>query len=301
MDFKPGTLWNAIVERSASARRAGALQPIGTNLERIEEGGIRFVVAVRAALHRKKLALDERKKAAGSAGGRFNPFLPPEPDLLVADLSDTHRAVLNKYNVIDHHLLIVTRQFEDQEMLLTRSDFEALWTGLSEINGLGFYNGGPAAGASQPHKHLQIVPLPLAAGEPAVPIGPVLPAENSGERFSRISVYPFLHVFARLGKNAPPSAEAAYETYYGMLKRAGMGTPGGNRPVRQSGPYCLLATRKWMLLVPRVREHFDSISINALGYAGAFYVGDRPALDRLRRAGPLRALTEVARPAPSGG
>ena len=32
---------------------------------------------------------------------------------------------------------------------------------LAEFDGLGFYNGGETAGASQPHKHLQIVPLPL--------------------------------------------------------------------------------------------------------------------------------------------
>jgi ATP adenylyltransferase len=289
VEFKLGTLWNAIVERTAGALRAGSLQPIRTHPEWIEEGGIRFLVAVQSGLQRKKLALEQQKNAAG---GKTNPFLPPEPDLLVADLSATHRAILNKYNVIEHHLLIVTKQYEDQEMLLTPADFAALWTGLSEFNGLGFYNGGADAGASQPHKHLQIVPLPLAPDGPSIPIEPALPPETPAGEFDRIPVFPFLHVFARIGG----SSEEAFETYRGMLERAGLAAPDGNRPVRQSHPYCLLATRKWMLLVPRVREHFDSISINALGYAGAFYVRDAAGLDRLRQAGPLRALTAVARP-----
>jgi sulfate adenylyltransferase (ADP) / ATP adenylyltransferase len=30
--------------------------------------------------------------------------------------------------------------------------------------GLAYYNCGPSSGASQPHKHVQVVPLPLAEG-----------------------------------------------------------------------------------------------------------------------------------------
>jgi ATP adenylyltransferase len=30
-----------------------------------------------------------------------------------------------------------------------------------------FYNSGPASGASQPHKHVQIIPLPLIPDAPA--------------------------------------------------------------------------------------------------------------------------------------
>ena len=64
-----------------------------------------------------------------------NPFLPYDEELFVADLSDTHVALLNKYNVLDHHLLLVTRAFEEQESLLTRGDFEALAARLIEMRG----------------------------------------------------------------------------------------------------------------------------------------------------------------------
>lgn len=42
-------------------------------------------------------------------------------------LSATHTAVLNKFNVLQQHLLIVTYRCEQQEVLLTGADFEALW------------------------------------------------------------------------------------------------------------------------------------------------------------------------------
>ena len=65
---------------------------------------------------------------------------------------------------------------------------------------------------------------------------------------------------------------------------------------RQSGPYNLLLMREWMLLVPRSRERFDSISINALAFAGSFFVKDDAQLERVRQAGPIAILREVSSP-----
>ena len=59
-------------------------------------------------------------------------------------------------------------------------------------------------------------------------------------------------------------------------------------------PYNLLLCRRWMLLVPRRREDFDGVSVNALGFAGSLLVPDREHLERLRRAGPGQALRSVS-------
>ncbi len=48
--------------------------------------------------------------------------------------------------------------------------------------------------------------------------------------------------------------------------------------------------------MPRSREHFGSISINALGFAGALLVWDEEQLRALRAAGPFTALRETALP-----
>jgi ATP adenylyltransferase len=58
--------------------------------------------------------------------------------------------------------------------------------------------------------------------------------------------------------------------------------------------YNLLATRHWTLLVPRVEASFAGISVNGLGFAGAFLAKDGEALERLRSAGPMRVLREVS-------
>jgi len=70
-----------------------------------------------------------------------------------------------------------------------------------------------------------------------------------------------------------------------------------NDPERQRGPYNLLVTRRWMLLVPRTQEHFGSISVNALGFAGSLFARDATETDALRAAGPMSALKAVAVPA----
>lgn len=54
-----------------------------------------------------------------------NPFLPYEEDLWVSHLSDTHTLLLNKFNVVPHHLLVVTRQFESQQDPLNAADLDA--------------------------------------------------------------------------------------------------------------------------------------------------------------------------------
>lgn len=66
-----------------------------------------------------------------SAGAKpANPFLPYDEALWVGHLSDTHTLLLNKFNVVQHHLLVVTRQFESQLDWLTEADFEATCTVL---------------------------------------------------------------------------------------------------------------------------------------------------------------------------
>lgn len=58
--------------------------------------------------------------------GEFhNPFLPYEENLWVQHLSDTHTLLLNKFNLVDHHLLVVTRKFEHQEEPLNIQDIDA--------------------------------------------------------------------------------------------------------------------------------------------------------------------------------
>ena len=160
-----GQLWQRLIEATARATHMGHLEPIPTVHHPLSRDGVQWLVRI----------VDATKEMprAAERSGDHNPFLPYDPVMHVADLSATHVCLLNKFNVVDHHLLIITRHFESQESPLTLADFQALWACLVEYDSLGFYNSGPRAGASQPHKHLQTVPLPLrqqdSIGVPLLP------------------------------------------------------------------------------------------------------------------------------------
>lgn len=62
-----------------------------------------------------------------------NPFLPYEEALWVRHLSPTHTLLLNKFNVVAHHLICVTREFEQQTQPLTAADLEATWTAMQVL------------------------------------------------------------------------------------------------------------------------------------------------------------------------
>ncbi|HXX63231.1 MAG TPA: DUF4922 domain-containing protein [Bacteroidota bacterium] len=291
-----GTLLRSIERATDHALGTGALRPVPTDYTFIEDGGIRFFVRVLASLRLK----DEARKAQEAAtvsGKNANVFLPPEDDLVVASITDTHQAILNKFNVMERHLLIITRHFEDQDTLLNLKDLEALWLCMAEYDGLGFYNGGREAGASQQHKHLQMVPLPMAPVGPSVPIEPLL--AEAGDP-GLVPGFPFLHAFVRLDRdlvsNPGRAAQETFKLYSAMLKRVGMTAPAETGLIRQSMPYCLLVTREWMMLVPRSREHFEDISFNSLAFAGSLYVRDGRQLARLKAFGPMNALRSVAIP-----
>jgi sulfate adenylyltransferase (ADP) / ATP adenylyltransferase len=298
--LKPGTLWKSIVERSDRALQCGALLSIPTEYEFVEQGGVRFLVRILANLIRKDKAIEKLDKQASSSDRNFNPFLPYEEDLFVEDISDTHVCILNKFNVVDYHSLVVTRAFEAQDTWLTLQDFAAMWTCLAEFDGLVFYNAGKTAGASQRHKHLQIVPLPFIPSEVQIPIAPLIASATFQDAIGTIASLPFVHAFARLDaisdKSPLQAAKATLACYRRLLRRINLLDDRGITSDLQSGAYNLLATREWMLLVARSQEGFESISVNALGFAGALLVRDRQQMQFLKEYGPMNLLQKVAVP-----
>ncbi|HXV62655.1 MAG TPA: phosphorylase [Vicinamibacteria bacterium] len=259
------SLFREIEKRAGDALLSGALQPIPSRMEIVEDAGVRFTVRVVESLLRKPRESKE------------NPFLPYEQALFVAEVSDTHVVLLNKFNVMPMHLLVVTREYEEQESLLSRADFEAAWRLMQELEGLFFYNAGSIAGASQRHKHLQYVPFPVGEG----------PEETPLDLWS--SHLPFVRAIAELkpGKNDNliEGAERAREQYLCLLRSLALPNAGG--------PYNLLITSRWLCVVPRTRESWRSISVNALGFAGALLARNDSELAAIRQVGPFSILEQV--------
>lgn len=246
----------------------------------VTDGGIPFVVHITELQNRKTAA------AGAAASRRPNPFLPPDPELVIGEVGPGHLAVLNKFNVIPDHVLIVTRRFVSQDRLLDSDDVRALAACMDDLDGLGFYNGGTTAGASQPHRHLQLVPVPLGFGPAPTPIDEILRDLPAPGRATRIDALDFPHVVLPLSgrRIAARDAEPLFDIY-----RLGCDTLG----ITDGRPYNLLVTRRWMLLVPRSRELWRRISVNALGFAGSLLVHDRAELESVISAGPLSILRSV--------
>ncbi len=298
MRLEAGTLWRKIQQRTESALRQGALLPIHTESVHMMDSGVDFLVRQVSSLVRKSEQKRPNKGFSTLEGSRPNPFLPYEAEMFVTDISDTHVCLLNKFNVIDFHILIVTREFEEQDRLLNRKDMEAILACLAEFNGLAFYNGGTIAGASQPHKHLQMIALPMQEPGPSIPIEPLLPKASLGQDLSVLEGLPFRHCFARFSSALSDDIAGATEVLFGlyrrMLQEVGLNPISDSSPCDQSGPYNLLLTREWMLLVPRARECFDSISVNSLGFAGALLVQNEEQMRLLKQCGGMAVLKHTA-------
>ena len=283
-------LWQAVVATSDRALGSGHLRTLSTRSVTINDGNVTFLVRVAT----QSMKRESWKKASNSVDR--NPFLPHEPELYVAKIAANHIGLLNKYNVVDHHLLIVTREFQRQETCLTVDDFAALAQGLYAYPSLGFYNSCRTAGASQPHRHLQLVPLPLMEGNhTSVPIEDVLMLSSTQMgSVLRADALPFAHGWLQLDRNADSNqfARQLIKGYEQLIDSQGW------THIDERTPYNLVVTRDWMLLVPREHEFCcEGVSLNALAYAGSLFAKNNQQLDKLTDLGPMRALVRCARAA----
>lgn len=298
-------LWTGIVQTYDRAQAAQAASMTDTSTEVLLDDGIPFILKVATTLRDKPKA-----PPTGDAKTKQewrNPFLPPDPDLFVCHLSPTHSLVLNKFNIVPHHALVITREFIPQEDPLTAADFEATWQVMQAMpsGGLAYYNRGPVSGASQPHKHLQVVPLPLnpspnyknqdppfwktiQGATVSTPVGP--------EGAMQILSLPFINFVARLDPGTT-SGELLASTHTCLVELAAAAVDSysnGQTPPILS--FNTVMTQHFMLVVPRKEESTGPVSCNAMAFAGSFFVRGTDELAFIREQGPLKVLADVGYP-----
>lgn len=296
MDWVPAAGLIAHARQVAEdALASGKLEPLLTDAEVHQLDGVSWLFYVLRGRNRKveNLVSQERVERKGE---RPNPFLPYDRGMEVAVISPSHVCLLNKFPVIPDHLLLITRHFESQDRALNLLDFEATCRLLAAADGLIFYNGGKASGASQYHKHLQWLPLPLGNDGFSVPLQPLLPSlDASSWQLGQSKSLPFAHVLTGFSSEWPTDPDHAAKhmlgLYRAMIRSLALGD-GSLDP----GPYNLLITRSWMLIVPRSREFHEGIGVNSMGYAGSMFVRDREQMMRLLQMHPLIFLRAVGFP-----
>eukprot|EP01039_Chlorochromonas_danica_P000212 gene211-227_t len=77
------------------------------------------------------------------------------------DQSDSFRytMILNKFNTIPDHALIVSHDFIPQIRSISKEELILMYWTIRTIGGVAWYNSNALSGASQLHKHLQVLPI----------------------------------------------------------------------------------------------------------------------------------------------
>jgi len=268
--------WRSALEVSRRAAETGALVPLATQL--ITDP------ALHPFLLRELTGAPPRHLR--SAGPRPNPFLPWDPPLEVGRLRTAHVLLLNKYPVQAAHLLVITPDWQPQNGWLRPLDWQAVAEVAADTGGLWFFNSGATAGASQPHRHLQL--LPRHAEQPSCPLAPLLLEQLAGQR----DAWPWAY---RLSRRSDPQGGSDLPALY---HRHACDLELGD-PAEQAAPlhaYNLLFDDAWFLTVRREREHQAGFSVNGLGFAGCLLSTAASDRDWLLGHGPWALLEAVATP-----
>lgn len=230
-------------------------------------------------------ATNEAAHACGQSREQRNPFLPPEENLTLASLGDTHKLIFNKYCVVPLHTLIISNRFIPQTQPLDLEDFEASAEAVRIVQGpaveghegfLLFYNSGVHSGATQPHRHLQMIP-----GE-----RPPMMASFAADRVKILEgrLYKLLYI-----EDCEPHRLGTkwFDAY--ASARLILPTPDAS--------YSLVFTKRWMLLVPRRDEFYSGLSFNALAFAGYLLACSPGDLERLlHEVDPMEVIRSLTFP-----
>ncbi len=180
---------------------------------------------------------------------------------------------------------------------LTGEDF-SLWLEIvSSLHGLGIYNYGTEAGASQHLLHFQVIPLTEVesrTGERGCPFDkPIKRALSMG----RTSVPTF--TFPNAVAPVPPHSQGGggsnlLEVYEGLIRKIGVADTQSSPHSTHRLPHNVVLTKDWMLVVPRTRSRFAGIEVNGFGFSGLFFVDKEERLGLIQKAGPMNVLRAVS-------
>ena len=215
-------------------------------------------------------------------GPRENPFCPWEKILEVANIGEHHQLILNKYPVQKGHILLITNTWKPQNGWLDINDWIAIQKVNKDTSGLWFFNSCPMAGASQPHRHIQL--LRRAKNDVSCPREKwFLELKFSGDTNNKLKKSTVVSEF-----NFLESSSNIYNLYLKLSYKLGLGDPIKNKKPKK--PYNMLITNKWIAMIQRKRDYINGISINGLGFAGYLLVTEKSNINYLKKFGPEKLL-----------
>ena len=217
-------------------------------------------------------------------GPKINPFKPWDKILEIDSIGNGHQLILNKYPVQLGHVLLITNEWKEQNGWLDIKDWEAIKEVNKDTTGLWFFNSGPLAGASQPHRHIQLLrrdPSELSCPREKWILG-LNNLNYKNEKFSKNII------LKKFSKSL--NEENIYEIYKDLSYNLGLGDPRNDKKPKY--PYNLIFTDRWMIIIKRKTDNLFGISINALGFAGYILVTENSDIKYLRELGPEKLLED---------
>ncbi len=277
--MKSESIWSKALEISREAVNCGAVIPLNT---------IKYKSVDKYCDFELRFLKSPIPKFLKEYGPKINPFIPWDSRLQIQTINNKHTLILNKYPVQLGHILLITNSWKPQNGWLNEDDFEAIINVDNDTTGLWFFNSSKEAGASQPHRHFQL--LPRHVNEIICPryewFCSLLNDKNDNK--SEIS-----HCISirRRNKNKDTSTNDLFSLYKSMVSEMNIGEINLiNKPLK---PYNLLITSEWIALITRKTDRSNGFSINALGFAGYFLGTKRSDVDTLIKFGPEKILKDV--------
>ncbi|RPB16512.1 hypothetical protein P167DRAFT_532063, partial [Morchella conica CCBAS932] len=195
----------------------------------------------------------------------------PPSHIITTSTAPHFRIILNKFCAVENQVLLISIAPRFQTEPLDADELAVVGTVLRRLGKeqIAFYNCGKESGASQPHKHVQVVALGEAAFGGLYP-GRVERREDGG--LTHHPDVPYTHFIA----HPPPKAtgKQLHHLFAALLaatKRA-LGNP-------EMPHYNFLMTTEWMVMVPRTRGECDGVGVNSLGMMGVLWLGDDEQLE----------------------
>lgn len=215
--------------------------------------------------------------------------------------------MLNKFAIVPEHFILATRDFKQQTDILEASDLEATLACIEAYenanqgadDGLfAFFNCGEHSGASQPHRHIQL--LPIAMMREGIEAGGAWDVLADG---SDLAGTPFV-VFSDKIRQGMSGAEL-HDIYLRLYRQACRavdernGTPARDVPAREApatGPtrisYNMAMTKNRLVVCPRLSEGgsvhdkngevVGKVALNGTVLAGTALVKNEAEWDALR-------------------
>jgi len=268
--------WEKALQKTKISINSNSLFPLQTNdITKNLYKGDDFII--------RELDITKFKKNT-SIGPKINPFKPWDNILEIDSIGKYHQLILNKYPVQLGHILLITNEWKEQNGWLDIKDWEAIKEVNKDTSGLWFFNSGPLAGASQPHRHIQL--LRRDPSELSCPREKWILALNNlnykNEKFSKNII------LKKFSKSL--NEENIHEIYKDLSYNLGLGDPRNDKKPKY--PYNLIFTDRWMIIIKRKTDNLFGISINALGFAGYILVTEKSDIKYLRELGPEKLLED---------